>query len=191
MEAKEVLRKKFKSDRIALGEKERAIRSEKIARQCITFLNQWEKIRHIHLFFPIKKLFEINTVLLLPLLFGAGYKVYGSLTDKKTLGLTTVKIDEHTVFQEDIMGIPVPANPESAPNENIELVLVPLLGVDKRGNRLGYGMGYYDRFFQELKPDVLKVGLSYFIPEEQLPTAGHDVPLDACIFPEGSVIFNQ
>ncbi|MDN3689695.1 5-formyltetrahydrofolate cyclo-ligase [Cyclobacterium jeungdonense] len=191
MEAKEVLRKRFKSDRIALGEKERAIRSEKIARQCINFLNQQEKIRHIHLFFPIKKLFEINTVLLLPQLLDAGYKVYGSITDRKMQRLNTVKINEDTVFQEDEMGIPVPGNPKSAPNESIELVFVPLLGVDTKGNRLGYGMGYYDRFFLELKPDVLKVGLSYFAPKEELPRAEHDVPLDACVFPEGSVIFKQ
>lgn len=191
MESKEALRRRFKSDRIALGEEERAIRSEKIARQSIIFLNRQEKIRHIHLFFPIKRLFEINTVLLLPLLFERGYKIYGSITDRKLQRLHTVKIDESTVFMEDEMGIPVPQNPESALNEDIELVFAPLLGLDAKGNRLGYGMGYYDRFFHMLKPGVLKVGLSYFLPSGELPTAGHDVPLDACVFPEGSVVFNQ
>lgn len=191
MESKEVLRKRFKSDRIALGEKERAVRSEKIARQSIIFLNQREEIRHIHLFFPIKRLFEINTVLLLPRLFDAGYKVYGSITDRRRQRLHTVKIGKNTVFQEDKTGMPVPQNPESAPNEIIDMVFVPLLGVDRKGNRLGYGMGYYDRFFCTLRPEVLKVGLSYFHPEEGLPAEGHDVPLDACVFPEGSVIFNE
>lgn len=191
MEAKEVLRRRFKADRIALGKEERALRSEKIARECMNFLVQRKKIRHIHLFFPIKRLFEINTVLLLPLLFERGYKVYGSITDKQSQRLHTVKIDESTVFQDDEMGIPVPQNPESALNEDIELVFVPLLGLDAKGNRLGYGMGYYDRFFHMLKPGVLKVGLSYFLPSGELPTAGHDVPLDACVFPEGSVVFNQ
>ncbi|SEJ12468.1 5-formyltetrahydrofolate cyclo-ligase [Cyclobacterium xiamenense] len=191
MEAKEILRKKFKEDRKALSEKERAIRSEKIASESMRFLNAYRAIRHIHLFLPIKKLYEINTVLLLPSLFGAGYEVYGSITDRLGHKLQTVKITKDTVFIEDGMGIPIPKKPIYASNESIDLVFVPLLGVDDAGNRLGYGMGFYDRFFGQLRPKVLKVGLSYFDTVKSIPVAEHDVALDACVFPHGSVIFNK
>ncbi|WP_375584429.1 5-formyltetrahydrofolate cyclo-ligase [Cyclobacterium xiamenense] len=191
MEAKEILRKQFREDRKALGETERRIRSEKIASQSLLFLKAQKGVRHIHLFFPIKKLYEIDTLVVLPSLFDAGYQVYGSVTDRRARTLRTVKINKETVFIEDLMGIPVPEDPVYVSNECIDLVFVPLLGVDAKGNRLGYGMGFYDRFFGELRPEVLKVGLSFFREAKSIPVAKHDVPLDACVFPDKNVIFNR
>ena len=66
----------------------------------------------------------------------------------------------------------------------IDLVLVPLLGFDRRGNRLGAGAGYYDRSFEFLraKPrpaQPLLVGIGYHFQEvPELPAESWDVPLD-------------
>jgi 5-formyltetrahydrofolate cyclo-ligase len=66
----------------------------------------------------------------------------------------------------------------------IDLVLVPLLGFDRRGNRLGAGAGYYDRSFAFLRATTrpaqpLLVGIGYHFQEvaELLPESW-DVPLD-------------
>ncbi len=83
-------------------------------------------------------------------------------------------------------GIPEPAVEAQrllAP-EAVELVLVPLLAFDRRGNRLGAGAGFYDRSFSFLRagerprPPVL-VGVAYAFQEtEALPAEDWDVRLD-------------
>jgi 5-formyltetrahydrofolate cyclo-ligase len=107
--------------------------------------------------------------------------------------LATIRLSADTVLKDDQMGIPVPEQPEFVEeNELIELVFVPLLAVDKYGNRLGYGMGFYDGFFKELRPYALKIGLSYEVPmAAEIPHESHDVPLDGCIYPEGIISFDQ
>ena len=66
----------------------------------------------------------------------------------------------------------------------IDLVLVPLLGFDRRGNRLGAGAGYYDRSFAFLRATTrpaqpLLVGIGYHFQElPELAPQSWDVPLD-------------
>lgn len=67
-----------------------------------------------------------------------------------------------------------------------DVVLVPLLAFDRRGHRLGYGAGYYDRALAALRAGagVRAVGLAFdFQGVEVLPSDGHDEPLDAVVTP--------
>lgn len=82
-------------------------------------------------------------------------------------------------------GIPEPVDPpELFEPFQIDLVLVPLLGFDRRGNRLGHGGGYYDRGFAFLNEQVrptepLLVGIAYDFQElEIVNEEPWDVPLD-------------
>ena len=65
----------------------------------------------------------------------------------------------------------------------LDLVLVPLVGFDRDGNRLGMGGGFYDRHFAFLRHRrcwrrPLLVGLAFEVQRlERLPTLAHDVPL--------------
>ncbi len=94
-------------------------------------------------------------------------------------------LDERTVLEENRWGIPEPARGEPVEPSELDAVLVPLLAFDRAGHRVGYGAGFYDRFLSECRPDVLKIGLSFFQPVARIvdvqPT---DVPLDGCITPE-------
>ena len=82
-------------------------------------------------------------------------------------------------------GIPEPVAPSGllAPFQ-LDLVLVPLLAFDRRGHRLGYGGGWYDRSFAFLKDQArptepLLVGVAYDFQElEQIAAEPWDVPLD-------------
>ncbi|HEY5823767.1 MAG TPA: 5-formyltetrahydrofolate cyclo-ligase [Cyclobacteriaceae bacterium] len=82
-------------------------------------------------------------------------------------------------------GISEPKQGVPTPTEKIDLVLVPLLTFDQKGDRIGYGKGYYDRFFSQCRPDCKKVGLSFFDPVELISDLNeHDVKLNACVTPK-------
>lgn len=82
-------------------------------------------------------------------------------------------------------GIPEPVAPTSRhPPADLELVLVPLLGFDRHGNRIGHGGGYYDRSFaflqsRERPTEPLLVGVAYAFQElPHIESASWDVALD-------------
>lgn len=100
--------------------------------------------------------------------------------------MEAVQPEQGSPFQLSKWGIPEPTSGEIWQPDTIDLVLVPMLIADKKGNRVGYGGGYYDRFLQRTKPDLLKVGICFFEPVESITdTAQFDVPLSCCITPQG------
>jgi 5-formyltetrahydrofolate cyclo-ligase len=65
-----------------------------------------------------------------------------------------------------------------------DILLVPLLAFDRRGGRLGYGAGHYDRTLEQLRPrkSVQAVGLAFAVQElEHVATDAHDQRLDAIL----------
>ena len=62
-----------------------------------------------------------------------------------------------------------------------DCLIVPLVGFDKYGNRLGYGFGYYDKALKKL-PHTKKIGVGYsFQQVENIPCEVHDVKLDIIV----------
>jgi 5-formyltetrahydrofolate cyclo-ligase len=61
---------------------------------------------------------------------------------------------------------------------SIDLAVVPGVAFDRKGNRLGRGKGYYDKFLTRLRPGVHTVGLAFkFQVVRKLPTLSHDKPV--------------
>lgn len=68
----------------------------------------------------------------------------------------------------------------------LECIIVPGLGFDRQGGRLGYGKGYYDRLLSTLSPSVFLVGVAFAVQWfDTIPQAVHDVPMDCVITEEG------
>lgn len=66
------------------------------------------------------------------------------------------------------------------------ICITPAIAYDKRGYRLGYGKGYYDRFMQ--KNNLLSVGLCYNeLVKDELPTGEYDVPVNYIITENGFI----
>jgi len=87
-------------------------------------------------------------------------------------------------ISENKWGIPEPQFGDVTPVSEIDLVIVPLLVFDKKGNRVGYGKGFYDRFLKNCRPDCKKIGFSFFDPLDEISDADtHDVRLDQVITP--------
>lgn len=96
--------------------------------------------------------------------------------------LIAVMVDDETEFVQNQYGIPEPATGEDVSPSAIDLVIVPLLGFDSRGYRVGYGKGYYDRLLMQCRPDCIKLGFSYFEPVDHIDDISqYDIPLDYCI----------
>ncbi|MCX7747252.1 MAG: 5-formyltetrahydrofolate cyclo-ligase [Clostridia bacterium] len=66
--------------------------------------------------------------------------------------------------------------------KGIDFMVIPGLAFDTRKNRLGYGAGYYDRFFKTVRKDCFKVGIGFeFQVLNTVPVEEHDVPMDLII----------
>ena len=96
-------------------------------------------------------------------------------------------IMHHYYFNEDMQllpnafGIDEPSAGDIILAEEIDIVLIPLLVFDKKGYRVGYGKGFYDKFLSECRPEVIKVGLSFFDPVEAIDDVNdYDIPLNYC-----------
>lgn len=78
------------------------------------------------------------------------------------------------------------APPEGAPIVEPDVILMPLLGFDKEGTRLGYGGGYYDRTLTRLAKIPVLIGFAFASQEvERIPREAHDIPLDAIVTETG------
>lgn len=140
----------------------------------------------IHTFLPIKHNNEVDTWLIIDTLqkdFATDIVIPKSHEDGT---MTNYLLTKETIFEENKWKIPEPSHNSYLLSDisKIDLVLIPLLCFDKKGYRVGYGKGYYDRFLADCHPDVLKIGLSFFEPVELIEdTDSFDVKMDYCITP--------
>jgi len=94
-------------------------------------------------------------------------------------------VDDETIFKINKYGIEEPIEGIDMFPTEIDLVIVPLLCFDKKGNRVGYGKGCYDRFLKKCRKDCIKIGFSYFAPVDQVDDINKfDVKLDYGITPD-------
>ena len=81
---------------------------------------------------------------------------------------------------------------ETAPVLEPDIVILPLLGFDGRGNRLGYGKGHYDRTIAIMKKRPKLIGLAFASQEiEAIASGAHDIPLDAVVTEAGVRHFDR
>ena len=74
--------------------------------------------------------------------------------------------------------------PQTKPEE-LDLILVPGVVFSEDGHRIGYGKGFYDRYLAKCRPEVLKIGFSYFEPVQAIDDLNaFDIPLNFCITTE-------
>jgi len=155
----------------------------------------WSQFDYVHLFLPISKFNEIDTFSVLDL-FKTKYPKLNILiprTNFSEMRMENVLFShEHTILGRNSYGIPEPIHGRVFEPHCIDLIFVPLLAYDLQGNRVGYGKGFYDRFFKECRNDVIKMGLSFFDPVEQIHDLNEfDVKLDLCISPDKIYNFSQ
>lgn len=86
----------------------------------------------------------------------------------------------------------VPQVSEHAPAVVPQVVFVPLLAFDRRGSRLGYGKGHYDRAIAALPRRPVLIGLAYDEQRfEVLPQEPHDLRMDWIVTPSGAYLSQE
>ncbi|MEC5164540.1 5-formyltetrahydrofolate cyclo-ligase [Flavobacterium sp. PL11] len=178
------LRLKYKALRKEFSEREIEEMSLAIANNLLK-LPIWQKT-YFHIFLPITEHNEVNTEFLLHLLSGKDKETIISQSDFKTRNMTHFLLTDNTKIKKNEYNIPEPVDGIQVPSDKIEVVFIPLLAFDKKGHRVGYGKGFYDKFLSECKAETIKIGLSFFEAEELIEDifAG-DVQLDYCVTPQG------
>ena len=156
---------------------------------CERFFAEFDlsQIRFLHLFLAIQRNKEIETGLIATHLWlnFYGVKIVVPKVNLETDTLETVELNSDSKFALNAWQIPEPIANKFIDAQLIDVVLVPLLCVDERGFRVGYGKGFYDKFLPNCRADCVKIGLSYFPPiPEIVDTNEFDVKLDYCLTPK-------
>lgn len=121
---------------------------------------------------------EFPTDNLISDLLDRGMEVYCPRMEKD--GISAVQFSED--FTLTSQGIREPTG--SIYSGEMDIAITPLLAVDKQGNRLGYGGGYYDRYFQK-HGETLRIGCCFDGQViERVPKADSDAPLQFIVTEE-------
>lgn len=148
----------------------------------------WEATNY-HLFLSISEKKEINTEYLMHILQGRDKSIIVPKVITGTHKMVHILLQDNTSLKLSNYGVPEPISGIEIHPEQIEVVFIPLLAFDSKGNRLGYGKGFYDRFLKQCKPEAIFIGLSFFEAENTIPMEETDIPLHFCITPTKTYSF--
>ena len=187
MLSKNDLRKEYSKRRQALTNDEVEEYSLQIANKTLE-LDVWDYSNY-HIFLPIERQKEVNTEYLLHILQGKDKNVIISKSNFKDFSMSHYLLTDQTKIINNKYGIPEPdENGIPINDQQLDVIFIPLLAVDKYGNRVGYGKGFYDRFLRKCKANVLKVGLSFFEPlDDEIEVNNMDIKLDYIITRQNAV----
>ncbi|MEG1589337.1 5-formyltetrahydrofolate cyclo-ligase [Chryseobacterium sp.] len=184
---KSEIRKKYLEKRKTLSQDEVSHLSERIFKN---FINYFKPVsaQKIHIFIPIEKFKEINTKIFIDYFLSQNIKVYvPKIVNAK---LISVEIFQDTEFNLNNWGISEPLSNIDSEVLDFDFVITPLLYCDTKGNRVGYGKGFYDQFFENISRKSKKIGVNYFNPDDIIDDVWeNDIPLDYLVTPTDVLSF--
>jgi len=186
---KDELRKIYLAKRLALTASEKNELSHKISDLFFQSVDLSE-IQILHIYLPIESKHEPDTWLIMERIQREFPHIRLVIPRVNGEGMENIFFEGLHQLEKTRWGMLEPKQGEHADPQKIDLVMVPLLAIDRQGHRIGYGKGYYDRFLKLCRPDCLKIGVSFFDPEPGIDEkSDHDVLLNACITPKEYFIF--
>jgi len=182
---KDVLRHEALNRRAALNGEERAQKSDAAIRHLLQ-MPVFQTAGTVAIYLPLK------TELAIDALLQASTQLTQRFVAPRTLADNQMSFHEVTVnstLERGFGNILEPAmNSPVVRSEDIDLFLVPLAACDQRGNRLGFGGGFYDRALVNQRGFKLGVGFTVQLVE-RIESEAHDVTLDGFISEDGVVFF--
>lgn len=187
---KKALRNYYLQLRLQLSEAEWAQGSQ---RMCDLFFihSNLAFVNTIHIFLPLRKKAEPDTWLIIDRLKREFQHIRIAVPkiDPSTNTIKSFLFEGMHQLKQNQWGIDEPASGKEIFPDEFDLILVPLLAFDKRGHRVGYGKGFYDKFLSQCKPNAQRVGLSFFEPVDKIQSELTDVALTHAITPKNFFSF--
>jgi 5-formyltetrahydrofolate cyclo-ligase len=183
---KSKLRKTYLARQKSLSKDERARLARQISERFFDYFDL-SRVSYLHIFLAIARHNEIETSIIVKRLWQDYPRVKTCVpcVDEANDVLETVEYTPESAIKVNAWGIPEVVRGKTVAATKIDVVVAPLLCFDRRGYRVGYGKGFYDRFLQNCRPDCRKIGLSFFPPVEKIADVHDaDVKLDFCVTPE-------
>jgi 5-formyltetrahydrofolate cyclo-ligase len=174
---KKLLRDHARTVRASLSTKEIEEKSGLICRRLLEVLDGTDPL----MVYASKPL-EVDTKVLIRNLISRGKTVIVPIIEKDTKTLRLSYLKDPEVLQESTFHVPEPVGCElPARASEIKAVIIPMLAFDKKGNRLGYGAGYYDRFLSS-HPHLTRIGIAFSCQEiEEIPADANDARMDMIV----------
>ncbi|MEK7580877.1 MAG: 5-formyltetrahydrofolate cyclo-ligase [Patescibacteria group bacterium] len=173
--SKSAIRVSLLHERLSLSASEVAEKSELIFKN---FLKNSFEFGTVLLYLPIKN--EVDTKQAIAYFKSKNKKLFlPSYINKKWQVLSFV--DSNKLI-EGPFGILQPVRGETVDISKIDIVILPAVGFNKEGYRLGYGKGVYDRLLEGSR--ALKVGLAYDFQLTNFKVEPHDIKMDVVVTEE-------
>ena len=177
---KRELRRQLAARRAAIDPADKALWDAGIGRQLLDW-QQAEGIVTLGVYWPLKG--EVDLTATYAALAARGVALLLPVVVARDAALAFTLWTPGEAMHKDAMGVAVP--------EQLRLtarppaLLVPCLGFDAHGYRLGYGGGYYDRTLAAA-PRPLTVGIAYSCQQAQFAILPHDIALDRVLTEAGA-----
>ncbi len=180
------IRKQHLERRAAIPAQTRAIRDEKICKNILASA-AYRYADVLLLYYPIKA--EVNVLPIMEAALAAGKKVAFPRCHAEDHSMVFHYTASKEDFEAGAYGLKEPIatlpafDPTDIKNKNV-LCVVPAVVYDRRGYRVGYGGGYYDRFFGKFKPASVGVVYEEFILRS-VPHGRFDISVDVVVSERG------
>ena len=187
---KEQLRGELKKCLHAIPSEQRSVKSRK-ACQNLILTPQYQDASSVMMYLPLA--YEVDTSEVILHAWQLGKLVSVPKISWQQRHMIAVEINSlETGLSTSAMGLRSPVDGVPVPYEEIDLVVIPALGYDRNGNRLGRGSSYYDRFMADDKFRARKSGLAFTEQViDSIPVDSTDVPVDFLVTDEEVMYFNS
>ncbi len=177
---KQVIRSKILAKLLRQKEEDRSIKSclikEKLFKDPV-----FKKAKRIMFYIALKG--EVETREMIETAISLGKIIAVPVCIKNRTSLRPALLDSFSNLKKGPYGVSEPATSRFIALKDLDLVITPGVAFDKKGNRLGRGKGYYDRFLNKLPKDTPSIGLAYrlqILPN--IPVTSSDVSVKKVLF---------
>ena len=180
---KDILRKTYLEKRQSLSSSKLKEASSQLIKNSLELIKQI-KPNCIHCFLPIHSKGEIDTMPIIKYCWENNIDVVVPVSNFKTNTLKAAEFKPNTKTKQTKNNITEPVEPVWKKTETIDIIITPLLTFDSKGYRVGYGKGFYDRFFASEDTHAKRIGISLFEPCTIIENINeYDIPLTHCVTP--------
>ncbi|MFC9415567.1 5-formyltetrahydrofolate cyclo-ligase [Bacillus mobilis] len=182
------LRKQIIEHMNSLSEERYTTLSEQIAFSLYA-QKEWAEAKTIGITLSMEN--EVNTYPIIEKAWEQGKKVVVPKCNKGTRTMTFRQISNFDQLETVYMNLrePIPALTEEVGADDIDLQIVPGVAYTGRGERIGYGGGYYDRYLVHYKGKTLSLAYSFQMVEH-IPVEPFDKNVEKIITEKGTMVKN-